>query len=90
MKEIYSHTRICPYTDKMNEYCDLELEPDIKRLMANSRNPHELLHVWKEWHDKLGPPMKNKFMRYVQIANQAARMIGTFGKRINRKLKCSF
>lgn len=76
MKEIYSHTRICPYDDKESSYCDIELEPDIKRIMANSRNPDELLHVWKEWHDKVGSPMKNKFMRYVQIANQAARMIG--------------
>lgn len=76
MKDIYSSVRICPFSSASNTYCDLELEPDIKRLMANSRNPDELLHVWKEWHDRTGPPMKNKFMRYVQLANQASRMNG--------------
>lgn len=75
MKEIYAHTRVCPY-DYDGSYCDLELEPDVNRIMANSRNPSELLHVWKEWHNKIGPPMKNKFMRYVELANQAAKNNG--------------
>lgn len=76
MKEIYSHIRICSYGSEEHDYCDIELEPDVKRLMSHSRNPSELLHVWRDWHDKAGPPMKNKFMRYIQLANQAARMIG--------------
>lgn len=76
MKEIYSQARICPYNNLENKYCDLEVEPDIYRLMKHSKNPQELLHVWREWHDHVGPPMKNKFMRYVQLANQAARLNG--------------
>ena len=76
MKDIYGHVRICPFNSHESLYCDLELDPDVTRLMANSRNNLELIHVWREWHDKTGPPLKNKFMRYVQIANQAARMNG--------------
>nr|XP_022899695.1 angiotensin-converting enzyme-like [Onthophagus taurus] len=76
MKDIYNHVRVCPYNNYDSTFCDLTLEPDVKRLMAHSRNPVELLHIWKEWHDRSGPQMKNKFMRYVQLANQAARMDG--------------
>jgi peptidyl-dipeptidase A len=78
MKDIYSHVRICPFNNHETLFCDLELDPDVLRIMSNSRNHMELAHTWKEWHDKVGPPMKNKFMRYVQIANQAARMNGKF------------
>ncbi|XP_017783079.1 PREDICTED: angiotensin-converting enzyme-like [Nicrophorus vespilloides] len=76
MKEMYNSVRVCPYNNKDNRYCDLVLDPDVIRLMEHSRNPGELNHIWKEWHDKTGPPVKNKFMRYVQLANQAARMNG--------------
>ncbi|KAL3288649.1 hypothetical protein HHI36_003082 [Cryptolaemus montrouzieri] len=75
MKDIYAHVRVCPYDNNDKIYCDLELE-DLSEIMAKSRNPLELAHVWKEWHDKTGPPMKNKFMRYVEIANQASKFNG--------------
>ncbi|KAK4885806.1 hypothetical protein RN001_002077 [Aquatica leii] len=76
MKDVYSHTQVCPFNNFDPQFCNISLEPDISRLMSHSKNPAELLHLWKEWHDKIGPRLKNKFMRYVQLANQAARMIG--------------
>lgn len=76
MKDIYNNIRICPFNNYDPRFCDLVLDPDVKRLMAHSRNPYELLHLWSEWYDKIGPPMKNKFMRYVQLSNEAARMNG--------------
>lgn len=76
MKDTYNNVRVCPFNNFDSKYCDLVLNPDIKRLMAHSRNSEELTHIWKEYHDKIGPSMKNKFMRYVQLANQAARMNG--------------
>ncbi|KAF7283980.1 hypothetical protein GWI33_022798 [Rhynchophorus ferrugineus] len=79
MKDLYAHVRICPYVTDFNEsvsiYCDLE-QNDAVKIMADSHDNLELLHVWKEWHDKSGPVMKNKFMRYVEVANQAARING--------------
>lgn len=75
MKDIYTHTKVCPYENFENINCELELE-DISKIMEESRNPLELAHIWKEWHDKTGPPMKNKFMRYVEIANQASKING--------------
>lgn len=57
-------------------YCDLRLDPDLVRLMATSRNEHELQHLWHSWHDKIGPPLRNTFMRYLDLANLAARQQG--------------
>ncbi|XP_060525929.1 angiotensin-converting enzyme-like [Cylas formicarius] len=79
MKDIYGHVRVCPYRSSEEFgaaiYCDLELG-DVNRIMAASRDNQELVHIWREWHDKTGPPLKNKFMRYVELANQAARLNG--------------
>lgn len=78
MKDMYLHVRICAFNNYDTNYCDLVLDPDVHRIMEHSRNSDELLHIWREWHDKTGPPMKNKFMRYIQIANQASRMTGLY------------
>lgn len=86
MKAIYSHTRVCPYNSQHQIYCDLELEPDVVKIMANSRNHLELAHVWQEWHNKVGPPIKNKFMRYVEITNQASKNNGNLQKKIENSI----
>ncbi|XP_050500285.1 angiotensin-converting enzyme-like [Diabrotica virgifera virgifera] len=79
MKDIYATTRICPYKADFFEneisYCDLDLD-DVHTIIARSRNPIELAHIWREVHNKMGPPMKNKFMRYLELANQASRLNG--------------
>lgn len=53
-------------------YCDMQLDPEISRILAHSRIESELLYVWKNFRDQTGPKLKNRFMRYVQLANQAA------------------
>ncbi|GBP34319.1 Angiotensin-converting enzyme [Eumeta japonica] len=53
-------------------YCDMQLDPEISRILAHSRIESELLYVWKSFRDRTGPKLKNRFMRYVQLANQAA------------------
>lgn len=78
MKDLYSHVRVCPYERTPyadNFYCELGLQ-DVQAIMANSKNNPELLHIWKEWHDKTGLILKNRFMRYVELANQASRING--------------
>src|SRR5262249_47933593 len=47
----------------------------VTRIMAESRNPDELLEVWKGWH-ATSPPMRRKYERFVQLANQGARDLG--------------
>lgn len=57
-------------------YCDLKIDPDITRIMEVSRNEAELRYYWEAWREKIGPPLKNSFMRYLDLANQAARNHG--------------
>ncbi|HEY8151234.1 MAG TPA: M2 family metallopeptidase [Vicinamibacteria bacterium] len=47
----------------------------ITKIMAESRNEGELLDVWRGWH-AIAPPMKPKYERFVQLANQGARDLG--------------
>lgn len=54
----------------------MQLDPEISRILGHSRIEKELLYVWKSFREKTGPKLKNKFMRYVQLANQAARLNG--------------
>lgn len=65
-----------PYSPPYLSYCDLRLDPELTKIMEVSRNEEELLYIWAAWHEKVGPPLKNSFMRYVDLANQAARIHG--------------
>lgn len=53
-------------------YCDMQLDPEISRILAHSRIESELVYVWKSFRDTTGPKLKNRFMRYIQLANNAA------------------
>ncbi|KAJ8687257.1 hypothetical protein QAD02_023051 [Eretmocerus hayati] len=76
MKELYNRVKLCPYR-KIGAPCDLSYEAvDIARIMSQSRDYDELLHYWQAWHEAIGPPTKYKFTRYVQLANQAAKLNG--------------
>lgn len=52
----------------------LDLE-ELSRIMANSRDPAELLDAWRGWH-AIAPPMRADFVKYVQLANKGARELG--------------
>jgi peptidyl-dipeptidase A len=47
----------------------------ITDILANSRDPHELLEAWEGWH-AISPPMRPRYERMVQLANQGARDAG--------------
>ncbi|XP_037034522.1 angiotensin-converting enzyme-like isoform X2 [Bradysia coprophila] len=67
---------VSPYTPPYMSYCDLRLDPELIKIMEVSRNQDELLYIWAAYHEKVGSPLKNSFMRYVDLANQAARIHG--------------
>jgi peptidyl-dipeptidase A len=48
---------------------------ELVKIMAKSRDPKELLDVWKGWH-AVAPPIKKDFVRYVELANKGARELG--------------
>lgn len=60
------------YVTTFSGYCDLTIDTDLPRIMEMSRNEAELRYVWLAWRDKTGPPNRNNFMRYIELANQAA------------------
>ena len=49
---------------------------DIEAEMGTNRNPEELKEMWVSWHDNVGGPMKNDYVRMAEIANQGAEELG--------------
>jgi len=56
--------------------------------MANSKDYDELLYYWDSWHEAIGPKLKNKYLRYAQLANQAAKLNGIIIDRECNILTC--
>ncbi|MEO1044732.1 MAG: M2 family metallopeptidase [Pseudomonadota bacterium] len=49
---------------------------DIEAAMGTVRDPELLSEMWASWHDNVGAPMKDDYVRLVDIANQGARELG--------------
>ena len=60
------------YCRKNGECLDITA---IEKVMSTSRNPEELKEVWTGWHT-VGPPMRPRYRRFVDLSNQGAREIG--------------
>ena len=70
MEGTYGKGKYCPGGP---ETCkDVEA---ITRIMAESRDPKQLLEVWRGWH-AISRPMRKDFVRYVDLANKGARELG--------------
>ncbi|KAH7946443.1 hypothetical protein HPB49_025158 [Dermacentor silvarum] len=78
MQGNHASAKICPFSRKATnpDDCTLTLDKEIKDMLASSRNYDELLHVWNEWRRVSGKPVKEKFTRYVQLLNEAAKLNG--------------
>jgi peptidyl-dipeptidase A len=63
------------------EYCSAARGGDcldlteITPILAQSRNPDELLDLWTGWHS-IAPPMRPLYRRFVELANAGARDLG--------------
>ena len=50
---------------------------DIEAEMGNlKRTPRELSEMWTSWHDNVGAPMKNDYVKMVGIANAGSKELG--------------
>ena len=47
----------------------------VEDIMAQSRDPKELLDVWKGW-QTIGKPMRKDYQRFVELSNKGAREMG--------------
>ncbi|MEO6771898.1 MAG: M2 family metallopeptidase [Kofleriaceae bacterium] len=44
--------------------------------LQHNRKPDELLKTWKTWHDAVGHAERDRFVKYVDLANEGAKAIG--------------
>ena len=47
----------------------------LSRILAESRDPAELLDVWQGWH-RVGAPMRDRYARFAELSNKGARELG--------------
>ncbi|MEO8659408.1 MAG: M2 family metallopeptidase [Bryobacteraceae bacterium] len=71
LESAYGRGKYCPDGDK-SKCLDLE---EITKITATSRDPQQLLDVWKGWRT-IAPPMRKDYTRFVEISNQGARELG--------------
>ena len=65
----YGKGKYCPTKDDCLDITAIE------KIMATSRDPEKLKEVWAGWH-AIGPPMRQRYTRFVDLSNQGAREIG--------------
>ncbi len=70
MEGLYGKGKWCPSGPDSCKNID-----DITKIMAESRDPKELLDAWTGW-EAISRPMKKDFTRYVELANKGARELG--------------
>ena len=70
MGKIYSTAKVPDYKDKSKLF---SLEPELEEVLAESRDPRELEYYWTEWRNATGRKMRDLYLRYVELSNEAAR-----------------
>ncbi len=73
MEAAYGKGRACKEGETDPSKC-LDINA-VTRVMAESRNPAELLSVWRGWH-AVGAPLRKDYQRFVELSNKASREIG--------------
>ncbi|CAB3241567.1 unnamed protein product [Arctia plantaginis] len=68
----YQHYQPITEPTESTNFCNMQLDPEISRILAHSRIESELLYVWRNFRDQTGPKLRNRFMRYVALVNEAA------------------
>lgn len=71
MDAIYGKSKVC---DAAGKNCK-ELG-DLEEVLAKSRKPAEQLAAWQGWHDTTGRAERDKYIRFVSLANAGAKGIG--------------
>ncbi len=67
----YGRGKYCPQGPQGKCYADV----DIIRILAESRDPKQMLELWRGWHG-IAPPMKQRYTRFVELANKGSREMG--------------
>jgi peptidyl-dipeptidase A len=70
MEGAYGKGKYCPSGPDSCKNLD-----ELSKLLAESRDPKQLLDAWTGWH-AIAKPMRKDFIRYVELANKGARELG--------------
>ena len=73
MEGAYGKGRACPEGEKDPAKC-LDIN-QVTKVFAESRNPAELLSVWRGWH-AVGAPLRKDYQRFVELSNKGSSEIG--------------
>lgn len=78
MESNHAKAKVCPYRkagapQPKPEECTLGLEPEIKEILEESNDYDELLHVWSQFREKAGKPVKEKWVKVANILNEGSR-----------------
>lgn len=69
LESAYGKGKYCPEPGRC-----LDLQ-DITRITAESRDPKQLLDLWRGWRT-VSPPMRQDYRRFVELSNEGARELG--------------
>lgn len=69
----YGKGKYCPNTGPFAGQCLGQNE--MERAFATTKDPNVLLDLWVGWHT-ISPPMRQKYARFVELANKGAREMG--------------
>jgi len=69
LESAYGKGKYCP---EPNRCLDLQ---DITRITAESRDPAQLLDLWRGWRT-ISPPMRKDYRRFIELSNEGARELG--------------
>jgi len=73
---MYGEGKYCPPgTNKDGKKADCKIYDDLADTLATSRNYDELTDAWAGWHT-ISRPMRPKYQRFVELANEGARELG--------------
>ena len=73
MQATYGKGEYCPDSGKHKGKCLTDTE--MIRILAESRDPAEMLDVWQGWR-RVSPPMRKDYQRFIELSNQGARELG--------------
>lgn len=76
MEDIYSKGKVCQQKSPKGAPCEWSLEPELSEMMSKSRDYKLLKYIWKSWRDVSGKKIKNKFLQYVSLSNEGAKLNG--------------
>ncbi|KAG1680453.1 Angiotensin-converting enzyme [Nymphon striatum] len=75
MSGVYGKGKMSSFDGKKH---DLRLDPDLTKIMGTSNDYERLSHAWKGWRDAVGKPIRQDYIQYVNLKNEASIFINLF------------